>query len=79
MRVFLWAQKLAAEFEFILDNLDDNLFQFPIETEYDVLPGEYHKALFGQRYKALFMIEAQTVYLDAVLDCRQDNAKNLPE
>lgn len=73
------AQKLVSEFENILDILEDNPFQFPIETEYDFLPGEYRKALFGKRYKALFMVEDHTVYMDAVLDCRQDNTKNLSE
>lgn len=69
---------LVKEFEKILDALEDNPFQFPAETEYELPPGLYRKALFCKRYKALFTVEEQIVYLDAVLDCRQDNSKYFP-
>lgn len=72
------AKGLAKEFEEVLDALEDNPFQFPVETDYDLPPGQYRKALFCKRYKALFAVEDKTVYLDTVLDCRQNNAKNLP-
>lgn len=72
------AKGLAAEFGKVLDSLEDNPFQFPAETDYELPPGKYRKALFGKRYKALFTVEGEAVYLDAVLDCRQDNTKNLP-
>lgn len=72
------AKGLVKEFEQVLDVLEDNPFQFSVETDYDLPPEQYRKALFCKRYKALFAIEGETVYLDTVLDCRQDNAKNLP-
>lgn len=72
------ARELVKEFEKILDSLEENPFQFPVETEYELPPGQFRKALFYKRYKALFVVEDKTVYLDAVLDCRQDSSKYLP-
>lgn len=69
------AKELTKDFSKVLDALEDNPFQFPFETEYDLPPGQFHKALFYKRYKALFYVEGETVYLDAVLDCRQDNSR----
>lgn len=71
------AKGLTKDFSKVLNALEDNPFQFPVETEYELPPGQYRKALFCKRYKALFSVEGDTVYLDAVLDCRQDNAKYL--
>lgn len=72
------ARGLISNFAKILDFLEDNPFQFPIETDYELPPDKYRKALFSKRYKALFTVEGETVFLDAVLDCRQDNSNNLP-
>ena len=72
------AKGLVAEFGEVLDSLEENPFQFPVDTDYGLPEGTYRKALFGKRYKALFTVEGETVYLDAVLDCRQGNSKNLP-
>lgn len=69
------AKTLVQEFEKTLDALEENPFQFPPETDYDLPPEQYRKALFYKRYKALFTVDEETVYLDAVLDCRQDNQK----
>lgn len=72
------AKRMAAEFSEILDTLEENPFLFPRETDYD-LPGEtYRKALFSKWYKAIFSVSEDTVYLDAVLDCRQENADYRP-
>ena len=69
------AKTLVQEFEKTLDALEENPFQFPPETDYELPPELYRKALFYKRYKALFTVDGGTVYLDAVLDCRQDNQK----
>lgn len=71
------AKGLTKDFSKVLDALEDNPFQFPVETEYELPPGQYRKALFCKRYKTLFTVEGKDVYLDAVLDCRQDNSKYL--
>lgn len=68
------ARRLRKEYADTLDALEDNPYQFPIEEDID-LPDEYHKALFGKRYKVVFYVEDKTVYLDAVLDCRMDNSE----
>ncbi len=66
------ARRLRDEFAETLDALEDNPFQFPPADDLE-LPGEYRKALFGKRYQAIFYIEGDVIYLDAVLDCRMDN------
>ena len=66
------ARRLRDEYAETLDALEDNPFQFPPASDL-ALPDEYHKALFGKRYQAIFYVEGDTVYLDAVLDCRMDN------
>jgi hypothetical protein len=39
----------------------------------DIPQEMYRKCLFYDRYKALFLVEDRTVYIDAVIDCRQEN------
>ena len=68
------ARRMAAEFAKVLDILEENPFQFPVETDYDLPEGAYRKALFSKWYKAIFSVSGNTVYLDAVLDCRQENS-----
>lgn len=71
------ARKMTAEFAGILDTLEQNPFQFPVEEDYNLPQGAYRKALFCKWYKALFSINEDTVYLDSVLDSRQDNERHL--
>ena len=73
------ARRMTAEFEKILDRLEQNPFQFPPETDYNLPDGTYRKALFSKWYKAIFSVAGDTVYLDAVLDCRQENADYQPK
>lgn len=67
------ARKMVVGFSEILDALEKNPFQFPAEEDYNLPQGAYRKALFCKWYKVLFSVSGDTVYLDAVLDCRQDN------
>lgn len=69
------AKRMVTEFAKVLDTLEQNPFQFPPETDYDLPGGAYRKALFSKWYKAVFSVLGDIVYLDAVLDCRQDNKK----
>lgn len=65
------ARKFRDDFEEILGRLEENPLEFPFDTDPN-LPSElYHKAVFAKWYKALFIVEGTTVYLDAVVDCRQ--------
>ena len=67
------ARRLRDEYAGVLDDLEENPYMFPPAEEPN-LPDEYRKALFGKRYQAVFCVDGQTVYLDAVLDCRKDNS-----
>ncbi len=66
------AKRFRNDYSAILKRIADNPFQFPIETDLNLPEGIYRKALFSKRYKAIFMVEKNTVYLDAVVDCRQN-------
>lgn len=73
------ARRLLSDFQKAVQNLEDNPFQYPYADEWDA-PGiplnTYRKCLFDGRYKALFLVEGKAVYIDAIIDCRQEN-KNL--
>lgn len=42
------AKRMASEFAKVLDMLEENPFQFPVETDYDLPGGVYRKALFSK-------------------------------
>jgi hypothetical protein len=65
------AKRFRNEYADILECLERNPLQFPLDTDPNLPDGLYHKALFARWHKALFLIEADCVYLDAVVDCRQ--------
>lgn len=66
------AKKFRNDYAAILRRLAESPFQFPVETDLNLPEGAYRKALFAKRYKAIFLVEKKTVYLDAVIDCRQE-------
>ena len=71
------ARRLVLEFKKIEARLTENPYQFPYADELDVpgIPPEtYRKCLFDGRYKALILIEEHVVFIDAVIDCRQENS-----
>ena len=70
------ALRLADGFRDVLRELGENPYQFPVETDGNLPAGLYRKALFCKWYKAVFMVENRNVYLDAVLDCRQDSRRS---
>lgn len=70
------AKAFYKEFEDSLRRMSENPYQFPQDDDLNLPAGQYRKAIFSKRYKALFSIERQTVYLDAVLDCRMDSKKS---
>jgi plasmid stabilization system protein ParE len=70
------ARRLLAEFKKISARLSDNPFQFPFADDFDVpnIPAEtYRKCFFEDRYKVLFLVEDEDVYIDVIIDCRQEN------
>ena len=70
------AHALYKEIEDVLRRMKENPYQFPQEDDLNLPEGQYRKALFAKRYKALFMVDGETIYLDAVVDCRMDNQKS---
>jgi plasmid stabilization system protein ParE len=63
----------------LIDNfieITDSLAAIPERNpwlEHDAIPFQkYRKLLFGKHYMALYQIQENTVYVTAVMDCRQD-------
>lgn len=73
------ARRFLKEFGEILRELEENPLRFPIEDDYDLPQGKYRKCLFAKRYKAIVTMDGDKVYLDTVLDCRQDNSQYQPK
>jgi plasmid stabilization system protein ParE len=46
--------------------------RFPFISADFIPPNKYHKMLAEKRYLILYQIKDQTVYVDLVVDCRQD-------
>ncbi len=70
------ARRFRDEYAGILDRLEENPLQFPYETDPNLPDGLYRKAVFAKWYKALFIVEENCVFLDAVVDCRQSIGKS---
>ena len=71
------ARRLLEDFNKVTKFLEDDPFSFPFADELDVpgIPIEtYRKCMFDKRYKAIYLIEDEDVYIDAVIDCRQKNS-----
>ena len=66
------ARKMVSEFEFILDSLENDPYQYPVDDDCNLPKGMYRKALFCKWYKALFSVSGTRVFLDTVVDCRQN-------
>ena len=66
------ARKLLSAFEEVIDNLEENPFLYQIDDDSYLPEGKYRRALFLKRHKVLYCVEENTVYVDAVVDCRHD-------
>ena len=66
------AKRMVSEFELILDSLENNPYQYPVDDDCNLPKGMYRKALFCKWYKVLFIVNDGKVFLDAVVDCRQN-------
>ena len=67
------ARSFISEYEDILIRLENNPYEFQVDTSFDNAD-EYRRAVFAKWYKCLFIIEGSTVYVDSVVDCRQENS-----
>ena len=66
------ARQFVADFELILDRLEENPLQFQVDTSFNN-PYGYRRAIFSKWFKCIFVIEGYTVYLDSIVDCRQSS------
>lgn len=46
--------------------------RYPFFNEESVLPNKYHKMFVEKWYIVLYQIQDNTVYVEYILDCRQD-------
>jgi len=70
------ARKLISDFKNLKKKLSLDPLLYPYADNLDVPgipPDTYRKSIFYGRYKALFLIENNKVYIDAIIDCRQEN------
>lgn len=70
------ARKLVSEYRSSLTKLKKNPERFPFLDLENVPPRLYRKCLFYGRYELIFLIADETVFVDAVRDCRQ-NPENI--
>ncbi len=68
------ARRLRNEYAATVQRLEENPYQFPAEEDPNLPQGVYRRAVFAKRYKAVFKIAGDTVYLDTIVDCRQDSS-----
>jgi len=71
------AKRLLADFEKSIERISTNPHMFPYLDENTVLgitPKTYRSCLLGTRYRIIFTVENQCIFIDAIADCRQGNS-----
>ncbi|GBR74321.1 toxin ParE [Candidatus Termititenax aidoneus] len=66
------ARRLVAEFEIKAMTLETLPERYPRLLHPLITKNKYRKLLFEKRYLLVYQIKKNTVYIDAVVDCRQD-------
>ena len=66
------AGRLTDEFEKAVTSLERMPHRCPWFDQPYIPNNKYRSLLFGKRYLMLFQIKDDSVYVDYVLDCRQD-------
>jgi len=66
------ALQLIAEFNEKAKSLERFPERNPWLSDPLVPAGKYHKLLMSERYLLIYQVKGGKVYLDAVVDCRQD-------
>jgi len=66
------AQQLISEFSEKAKSLENFPERNPWLSDPLVPPGKYRKLLMAKRYLLLYQVKGENVYVDAVVDCRQD-------
>lgn len=71
------ARQFRQEFAALLKRMEENPLQFPLDTDMNLPEGVYRRALFFGRYKVIFSVSETILWLDAVVDCRQDPSSGI--
>lgn len=66
------ARILRDAFKDAIGKLSSNPFQFQEELDLNLPKGKYRRAILLRRYKVVFSVKGNTVFVDAVVDCRQE-------
>ena len=62
---------LRNEVACVLKSLEDNPCLHQWEVDVNLPAGTYRRVVFAKRYKAVFFISEDTVYVDVIVYCRQ--------
>jgi len=65
------AKVLINEICSVLGTLKDNPFQFQLEEDLGLPSRKYRRVVFATRYKAVFSVFENRVFIDAIIDCRR--------
>ena len=57
-----------------IGSLSEMPARYPFFNEEPILPNKYHKMYIEKWYLVLYQIQDDTVYVEYILDCRQDNS-----
>jgi mRNA-degrading endonuclease RelE of RelBE toxin-antitoxin system len=71
------AKKLLDGFLEDIKNLRSTPFRYPVYNHPYLTPGKYRYILSGKRYRIIYQIVDNQVFVDDIQDCRQDVDKNL--
>lgn len=66
------AERLVASFEEAASSLDQMPFRCPWLTAEYIPANKYRYLIFEKRYLMIYQVRDNTVYVDYVVDCRQD-------
>ena len=66
------ARKIKNDLMSAIRSLQQMPERFPFLMAEFIPPNKYHKMFVEKRYLILYQIKTQTVYVDYIVDCRQD-------
>ncbi|HAS91049.1 MAG TPA: plasmid stabilization protein [Clostridiales bacterium] len=66
------AMQFVEEFNYKVSTLEKSPERYPFIIDPLIPEGKYRKLEFLKRYLLIYQIKGESVYVDAILDCRQD-------